>query len=240
MKTTHALLAFGVSAAFASSALAQEPLPLRVLPLGPDAPGTAAVDTPAFRASALRSDAVSIASSRIALERSRNPRVRSYARSVISTREATTNALLPSGTSLNASGTVVSDNQGIQTRLDNPVGVVLAPVTIAANVATGVVGGVLGGVGIVDNRPGEPGRRVAVGANGQERLERLRHAPTSRSFDRAYVSQQARSDANTLELYEGYSRTGDSAQGRQFANEALPYIASEHAHSASLDARYGG
>ena len=149
-------------------------------------------------------------------------------------------ALLPEGTSLTTSGRVVSDSQGIPTRLDNPVGVVLAPVTLAANIGTGIVGGVLGGIGLVDNSPGEPGRRVALGPNGQQRLERLRSARSARAFDRAYIDGQARSDARTLALYSSYARNGDSAAGRAFANEALPYIADEHAHSASLANRIGG
>ena len=239
MKST-ALAALGLTALLAAPALAQEPLPLRVQSPDADIPAAATTRTPSFRAEALRSDAVSIESSRIALERSRNPEVRGYARRVIANRQATTDALLPAGTSLSAGGTVVSDRQGIPTRLDNPVGVVLAPVTVAANVATGVVGGVLGGVGLVDNSPTEPGRRVAIGPNGQAKIDRLRSARTARGFDRDYVIQQARSDARTLALYDGYARNGDSAQGRRFANEALPYIAAEHDRSASLDQRYGG
>ncbi len=238
MKST-VLAALGLSvAALATPALAQDALPLRI---GADAPiGAAATSTPDFRAEALRSDAASIEASRIALERSRNPRVRNYANRVLTEREATTKALLPQGTSLSATGRVVPDNQGIQTRLDNPVGLVLAPVTLAANIGTGIVGGVLGGVGLVDNSPAEPGRRVALGPNGQNRLERLRAARTAREFDRTYVDQQARSDARTLALYQTYARNGDSAAGRTFANEALPYIADEHAHSASLAGRIGG
>ncbi|UMY18761.1 DUF4142 domain-containing protein [Methylobacterium organophilum] len=239
MKKSLALAALGLSAVLATPALAQDPLAVRIAPQ-PGLDGAAATRTPEFRTAALRSDALSIESSRIALERSRNPQVRNYARRVIEHRTATTDALLPPGTSLSAGGTVVADQQGIPTRLDNPVGVVLAPVTLAANVTTGIVGGVLGGVGLIDNSPGEPGRRVAIGPEGQARIERLKSAPSARAFDRTYVAQQARSDARTLALYDAYSRSGDSAQGRQFANEALPYIAGEHAHSAELDARFGG
>ncbi len=112
--------------------------------------------------------------------------------------------------------------------------------TLAANIGTGIVGGVLGGVGLIDNSPGEPGRRVALGPNGQQRLERLRSARSAREFDRTYVNEQARSDARTLALYSSYARNGDSAAGRTFANQALPYIADEHAHSATLADRIGG
>jgi predicted outer membrane protein len=234
MTKSALLAAFGLSvAALSTPVLAQEPLAVRVAPQfnGTEAPVT---DTSDFRAAALRSDAVSIESSRIALERSRNPRVRQYAHNVLVERKATTQALLPEGTSLTAGGTVVSDTQPFETRLDNPVGVVLAPVTISATIAQRVVGGVLGGVGLVDNSPTEPGRRVAIGADGQARIDRLKSAPNARDFDRTYVQQQARSDARTLGLYASYARNGDDAQGREFANQALPYIAGEHAHSANL------
>lgn len=239
---TITLAAIGLSVATLSApAFAQDALPIRINPFATQQDvGAAATDTPAFRAEALRSDAASIEASRIALERSRNPNVRNYANRVLVERKATTDALLPPGTSLTRGGSVVSDNQGIRTDLSNPVGLVLAPVTVAASIGTSIVGGVLGGVGIIDNSPGEPGRRVALGERGQARLEQLKSAPNSRAFDRAFVGQQARSDARTLALYDAYARTGDSAQGRQFANQALPYVADEHAHSASLAARIGG
>ncbi|NEU13531.1 DUF4142 domain-containing protein [Methylobacterium sp. BTF04] len=234
MTKSNLLAALGLSVAVLSTpALAQEPLSFRVAPQF-DANAPEATDTSAFRSAALRSDAVSIESSRIALERSRNPRVRAYANNVLVERKATTDALLPEGTSLTAGGTVVSDTQPFETRFDNPVGVVLAPVTISATIAQKIVGGVLGGVGIIDNSPSEPGRRVAIGPEGQARIDRLKSAPTGRDFDRTFVAQQARSDARTLGLYASYARSGDSAQGREFANQALPYIAGEHAHSANL------
>jgi predicted outer membrane protein len=229
-----ALAALGLSViAVSGPALAQDPLTFRVSPNA----GETVTRTSDFRTEALKADAVSIESSRIALERSRNPRVRAYADRTIVLREATSKALLPEGTSLSANGTVVPDRTGFETRLDNPVGVILAPVTIAASIGTGIVGGVLGGVGIVDNSRAEPGRRVALGAERQARIDRLKSAPNSRAFDREYVAQQAQIDARTLSLYSGYARAGDDAQGRQFANEVLPYA--EGAHSASARLAYG-
>ena len=100
MINTKLLAALGLSvAALATPALAQEPLSFRVAPQY-DGNSVEARDTSAFRSAALKSDAVSIESSRIALERSRNPNVRNYAKNVLVEREATTKALLPEGTSL--------------------------------------------------------------------------------------------------------------------------------------------
>ena len=236
MNPTKTLLAALLLGTVSAPAMAQDALPVRIFP---GTAGEATTQTPAFRAAALKSDAVSIESSRIALERSRDPRVRAYAERTIEVRGATTRALLPEGTSLTATGRVVPDRTGFETRLDNPLGVLLAPVTIAANVGTGIVGSVLGGVGIVDNSPTEPGRRVALGPDGKARIDNLRSAPTARSFDRSYVAQQSRSDARTLQLYSGYARNGEDALGRKFANEALPYLAQEHADSAHLALRDG-
>ncbi len=112
--------------------------------------------------------------------------------------------------------------------------------TIAANIGTSIVGGTLGAVGLVDNNPAEPGRRVALGERGQARLAQLQSAPNGRAFDRTFIRQQARADAQTLALYDTYAKGGNNAQGRQFANEALPYIAQEHAESSTLAVRYGG
>jgi predicted outer membrane protein len=238
-KMTLAVL--GLSAALTAPAFAQDALPIRVLPFAQqDGVGAAVTETPVFRAEALRSDAASIEASRIALQRSRNPQVRNYANRVLVERKATTDALLPPNTSLSRNGTIVSDNQGLRTDLSNPVGLVLAPVTVAANLGTSIVGGALGAVGIVDNSPAEPGRRVALGERGQARLAQLQAAPNGRAFDRTYIDQQARSDARTLALYDAYAKQGDNAQGRKFATEALPYIADEHAHSATIAARIGG
>ncbi len=94
--TKSMLAALGLSvAAIATPALAQDALPVRIFPNIADTGPTTTTSTPEFRAEALRSDAASIEASRMALERSRNPRVRSYARNVLETREATTKALLP-------------------------------------------------------------------------------------------------------------------------------------------------
>ncbi|GLS45291.1 DUF4142 domain-containing protein [Methylobacterium brachythecii] len=225
MKQTLALAAFGLSAVLAGPAFAQEPLPVRVAPPEASLPVGALTNTGTFRVEALRSDAASIASSQLALQRSRNRDVRDYARRVIETREATTDALLPPGTLLTASGLIAFDRMGDAAASGNPAGIVLTPVAVPSRMA--------------DGDSGEPGRRVALGAQGQARVDRLRATPDGGSFDQLYVAQQARADARALALYEGYARSGDSTQGRRFANEALPYIAAEHDRSSNIDLSLG-
>lgn len=218
MKTAFrsALVAFAVAAA--GSASAQD------LGFGVVSPASPQVNTGVFRAEALRSDAYSIEASRIALARSNNPGVRAQADRVITNRQATTDALLPPGTSLTQGGIVVADaGRG---SVDSPLGLITAPLTIA--------GGIVGGItGVVDNRPSEPGKRVALDPARQKKLADL-NATRGRAFDRTYAGQQTASDAETLGLYKAYAQTGDSAQGRQFARQATPLLQDELDHSARL------
>ncbi|GEP09098.1 DUF4142 domain-containing protein [Methylobacterium gnaphalii] len=225
MKQALAPVALGLSVVLAGSALAQEPLPVRIAPSEVTLPVGATTNTGTFRAEALRSDAASIEASRLALQRSRNRDVRDYARRVIETRKATTEALLPPDTSLTASGLIAYDARSSEAAPNNPSGIVLAPVAVTTP--------------IVEGAPVELGPRVALGPKAQARIDQLRAAPDAGSFDQAYVAQQARADARALALYEGYSRSGDSIEGRRFANEALPYIAAEHDRSSHIDLSLG-
>lgn len=218
MKTFSRISLALFSVGAAGSASAQD------LGFGVVSPASPQVNTGVFRAEALRSDAYSIEASRLALARSNDPRVRAQADRVITNRQATTDALLPPGTSLTAGGTVVADaGRG---SVDSPLGIITAPLSIA--------GGIVGGVtGVVDNRPSEPGRRVALDPVRQKNLADLT-ATRGRTFDRTYSGQQAASDAATLNLYKAYSLNGDSAQGRQFARQATPMLQDEFDDSSRL------
>jgi len=218
MKTVSRITLALLSMAAAASASAQD------RGLGVVSPASPAVHTGVFRAEALRGDAYSIEASRIALARSNNPKVRAQADRVITTRQATTDALLPPGTSLTSGGIVVADaGRG---SIDSPLGLITTPLTIA--------GGIVGGVtGVVDNQPSEPGKRVALDPARQKKLADL-SATRGRAFDRTYTGQQAASDAETLRLYKAYAQTGDSAQGRQFARQATPMLQDEFDGSARL------
>lgn len=213
-RLTFALL----SVAAVTSASAQDFGPAVLAPASPE------VHTGMFRAEALRGDAYSIEASRMALARSNDPKVRAQANRVIVNRQATTDALLPPGTSLTAGGIVVADaGRG---SIDSPLGLITAPLTIA--------GGIVGAVtGVVDNRPSEPGKRVALDPARQKKLADL-DATRGRAFDRTYAGQQTASDAETLRLYKAYARTGDSARGRDFARQATPMLQDEFDGSARL------
>lgn len=142
-----------------------------------------------FRDEALRGDAYSIEASRLVLARSNNPRVRAQANIIITNRQATTDAILPPGTSLTPDGLVTAD-AGCGS-VNSPLGPITAPLITAGGAVTGVV----------DNRSSEPGKRVALDSVRRKRLTDL-DITRGRAFDRTYTGQQATSNAETLRLYQ--------------------------------------
>ncbi len=184
-------------------------LPLRI---GADAPvGAAGTSTPAFRAEALRSDAASIEASRIPWSA---PATRACATTPTASWSSARPPPRPAARGHLADGYRPRRlrRQGIPTRLDNPLGVVLAPVTIAANLGTNIVGGVLGGVGIVDNsRPSRAaGSRSARTARSASPACR---PPATAATSTATTSASRPVDARTLALYQTYARKRRQQRG---------------------------
>ncbi|MBV9076186.1 MAG: DUF4142 domain-containing protein [Methylobacteriaceae bacterium] len=217
-----AVLAAGVSVPASAQAL---------LPF-PDL-GLATESTEAFRAEALRGDAYEIESSRIALQKSRDPRVRAYARQLIADHQRTTDALLPPGTSLNATGNVVADRSG---PFDTPLGIVTAPLSLPVT----VLGATLEGRSVIDNDPVTPGRRVALDPRRQAKLSALEAAPPGRAFGATYATQQVQAHREAITLFQGYIQNGDDDDARAFATQALPDLQMHEAGAARLEARYVG
>ncbi|WP_279356042.1 DUF4142 domain-containing protein [Methylobacterium indicum] len=232
MSRTALLAAIGVTIAGSLPAAAQN---LVIFPS--DRP--AAESTEAFRAEALRSDAYTIEASRLALQKSNNRAVRGYAEQTIVNRQATTDALLPRGTSLSPSGTVVGDSGtgllGAGNILTAPLAIATAPIAVVGNVLQGQPAF---GRSLVDTDPGTPGRRVALDPAREQRLARLQAAPSGKRFDALYTADQARAQGNSVQLYETYSRYGDSRVGRTFANEAAPMLREEAGEADRLADRY--
>ncbi|GEM_PF-1251346 len=218
-------LALAASATAVPPASAQDALVPSFLPLSSASP---AVHTCVFRAEALRSDIYSIGASRMALARSNDPKVRDLADKIITNRQATTDALLPPGTSLTLGGIVVTDAS--RGTVDTPFGLIGAPIAVVG----GVVGAVTGTTpAVVDNRPAELGKRVALDPARQKRISDL-GATSGRAFDRTYARQQAVADTEQVKLYQAYAQTGDSATGRQFARRGVPLLQDERDDAAAL------
>ena len=191
-----AAVALGLALPCAAPAVAQ-PVPFPDTPAAAELPPGATTRLSVFRAEALRADAVSLATSRIALTRARDPAVLDYARRVIAHRTATSQALAPAEASADAADPAADGERA-------------------------------------------PGPGVALEPADRTTIDRLRSERRQDRFERDYVAEQARSDTRMLALYQGFYRTGDTAQGRRFAYEALPYIETDRARSAELNDLYGG
>jgi predicted outer membrane protein len=148
------------------------------------APMAVPLDREGFRQMALVSDAFEIASSRLALERSRNPRVRAYAEEMIRNHRATSEALNGGAAVYGASGEIVGGTlsggllgAGVGALVGGPVGAAVgAGVGAAAGATTsaataapnsgaagGAVGGTLAGAGVGARVGGPVGAAVGAG-----------------------------------------------------------------------------
>jgi predicted outer membrane protein len=167
MKRYLALAA--LMAALATPAAAQMAVPL---------------DREGFRQMAMMSDAFEIASSRLALERSRNANVRAYAQQMIQDHRATSEALNGGSAVYSASGDIVGGTvsgtllgAGVGALVGGPVGAAVgagvgaaagATTSAAANApntgaAGGAVGGTLAGAGVGALVGGPVGAAVGAG-----------------------------------------------------------------------------
>ena len=227
MKST---LAYGVAALALAGAAAVPAQAQSLFPFFDNGPATESTMT--FRAEALRSDAYEIESSRVALQRTRDPRVRAYARQMIADHQKTTDALLPAGSSLNAAGNVVRDEQGGP--FDSPLGILTAPFTVPVNLA----GRIVSGESLIDNKPGTPGQRVALDPRRQAKLQEL-NTVSRRDFKATYAAQQVASHQEAVALYRGYAAEGRLPEGRIFAEQALPHLEQHLNEAGRLDDRYG-
>ena len=169
MKTTIALAALLASVASAATA---QPM------MAPGAP----IDSATFRQMALASDAFEIESSRLALQRSRNPRVLSYARQMIRDHAMTSQALNGGQAVYGANGEILGGTvtgalagAGIGALVGGPVGAAVGAGiggatgatagTVAANpgAAGGTVSGTLAGAGVGAVVGGPVGAAVGAG-----------------------------------------------------------------------------
>jgi predicted outer membrane protein len=192
-----------------------------------------ATSTQQFRAEAVRGDAFEIESSRMALERSRDPHVRAFARRMIQDHSQTTAALLPPGAALNASGNVVPENDpGLFA--GGPLGILVAPLTVPVN----VIGGTLGGQNVLAEQPAQA-KRIAIDPRRAAMLQDLAATPGRRAFTAKYAQQQVMAHQEMVALYSSEAQNGDDDDARSFAGQALPVLQDHLGHAVSLDERVG-
>ncbi len=209
------------------------------------------ISTQQFRMMAMMSDTFEIQSSRLALERSRNPRVLAYARKMINDHTTTTAALngnrsmavaangAPAAGALTGGliGAAVGGpvgaavGAGVGATAGAPGGNRVAGTVTGATVGAvvgGPVGAVVGaGIGATAGGPLTTGS-VAVGgapldARKSAMLAQL--ASTSGpSFDRLYGQFQRMSHEETLAVFTSYAQTGSDPAHVTFARSVIPHL----------------
>jgi predicted outer membrane protein len=172
-------------------------------------------DREGFRMMAMMSDSFEIATSQLALERSRNPRVRSYAQMMIRDHAMTSQAL-------NGGAPLYAANGGT----GGAVTGTLAGAGIGALVG-GPVGAVVGaGIGATTGSvSGAAGIRTAVPLDARKQAMLAQLASTSGpTFDRLYGQMQRMAHQETLAVFTGYIQQGSDPQMVAFAQSVVPHL----------------
>src|SRR4051794_37794483 len=187
-----------------------------------------------FRQMAMMSDAFEIASSQLALERSRNPSVRAYAQKMITDHSATSQALNGGTAVYGASGQIVGGTAtgalagaGVGALVAGPVGAAVGAGIGATAGATAESTGALGA-------PMQTA--VPLDANHAAILNQLASA-RGPAFDRLYGQAQRMAHQEALALYTGYSQNGSDPAMMQYTQSVIPHL---QQHLAAANRLPGG
>jgi len=211
-------------------------LALAALAASISAPAVAqTMDSQTFRAMAMRSDAFEIASSRLALERSRNPAVRNYAQMMIKDHGMTSEALNGGRAVYSATGEMVPGavsgtlaGAGIGALVGGPVG---AAVGAGIGATAGATAGAARDVQATGAISGPMQLPVQLDAEKSAMLNQM--ASTSGpQFDRLYGQAQRMGHQQALAMYQSYAQAGTDPALRQFAASVVPHL-EHHAAEAS-------
>ena len=194
-----------------------------------------------FRVQSMQANAFEIQSSQIALSKSRNPRIRSYAQEVLRDHRAANVALAGGQT-----GAMAAGDPGLGGLITAPVAVAGSAVGAGVGAATGVVGGTLAGgpVGGLEGAGAGAARGAAAGsqigrgevmATGastivppgpeqQAMLSELSAAPAGARFDRLYATQQIQAHQMSIAMTQAYAQGGPNPALRNYAQQALPAL----------------
>ncbi|MEZ0169776.1 DUF4142 domain-containing protein [Microvirga sp. TS319] len=197
------------------------------------------MDSQTYRTMAAQSDAFEIASSRLALQRSRNPNVRSFAQEMIRDHGLTSQALNGGRPVYTASGDFIPGSLG-GTLAGAGVGALVAgPIGAAVGAGVGAATGAVAGAGADVEATGSiaPIRLgVPLSPDKAAMLDRLA-ATSGPEFDRLYGQDQRMAHQEALNLHASYAQAGGDPSLRQFAASVVPHI--EH-HLAQADRLPGG
>jgi predicted outer membrane protein len=196
--------------------------PAAAQPAMAPAGGVPALTPQSFRATAIISDTFEIESSRIALERSRNPRVRGFAQQMIQDHTMTSQALMGgSGAAGVPMTTGVVAGAVVGGLVGGPVGA--------------VVGGAVGGTTAAATGGGAPAYAAGptLDARHADMLNRL-VAARGAQFDRLYGQMQVAAHREAVGLFSVYAQAGTDPNLRVFAQQTLPHLQNHLALARSL------
>lgn len=199
-----------------------------------------------FRLDALQANSFEIQSSQIALQKSRNPAVRAFAKEAIRDHHAAAVALTGGGRDAVAGGPI----GGL---IGAPLQVAGGAVGAATGAAAGVVGGTLQGgpIGGLEGAGAGAARGAAAGSRAfdvdttagvggrlspqqQQMLAELSAAPAGPQFDRLYGRQQVEAHQMSISLHQAYAQSGPNPGLRNYAQQALPVLQQHYAHAQRL------
>jgi len=197
-----------------------------------------------FRMDAMQSNAFEVQSAQIALQKTRNARIRTYAKDALRDHRAANVAL--SGGATGSMG-AMADGGPIGGLIGAPLAVAGGAVGAGLGAATGAVGGTLSGgpvgglqgVGSGAAQGAAAGSRLGGGAmventgagtmvppNQQQQamLAELSATPAGPRFDRLYVSQQVQSHQMAIGMTQAYAQNGPNPALRTYAQQVLPSL----------------
>jgi predicted outer membrane protein len=202
-------------------------LALAALAASISAPAVAqTMDSQTYRTMAMQSDAFEIASSRLALERSRNPAVRSYAQQMIRDHGMTSEALNGGRAVYSATGEMVPGavsgtlaGAGIGALVGGPVGA-----AVGAGIGA-TAGATAGAARDVQATGAIAPMQLPVQLDAEKSAMLNQMASTSGpQFDRLYGQAQRMGHQQALALHQTYAQTGTDPALRQFAASVVPHI----------------
>ena len=188
----------------------------------------AALTPETFRAMAMITDTFEIESGRLALERSRNPRVRSFAEQTIQDHTMTSQALMGGARVAGVgTGTGVVGGAVIGGLVGGPVGAVVgAGVGATTAAATGAGAQVYAAGPTLDARHADMLNRLAAARGTQ--------------FDRLYGQMQVMAHREAVGLFSTYAQAGTDPNLRTFAGQVLPHLEHHLAMARSLPGAAAG
>jgi predicted outer membrane protein len=196
------------------------------------------MDGGTFRQMATQADAFEIAASRLAMDRSRNAGVRSFAQNMIASHSQTSQALnggravySGSGEWLGTTGTGALAGAGVGALMGGPVGAVVgAGVGATAGAVAGSPQRDVGTTGSV-SAPMRLG--VALPPEKMTMLNELASA-SGPQFDRLYGRYQRTAHEETLNLYRTYAQNGRDPALVTYAQSVVPHLEQHLAEARRL------